>query len=284
VRLRLALTLGLCVAAALGSCRWSELPANAVYPCESDGSCPDGFACSADALCVAVASPDDGGGRGCEPESAADACGDAGVQCGDLTLADRCGVVRTFACGGCSVGASCSRGACCQLPTAAQACGDAGYACGQLEYEACGQSLQFECSACTFPDVCEYAQTGSVCAACVPESDAALCDRYAATCGPLMGRDNCGVSRVVASCGPSCAGGGCGSDAGTSLCACQALAQGCLAAANCCSGACSPAGRCCKPTGQACSSKQECCTGFCTGGVCIVPELFPDGGQTNGRP
>lgn len=274
------LPLGFAVAFALGSCSWSAIPASPIFQCERDGSCPDGLSCNRDNLCVAPAT-DDGGG--CIPEAASEACSEAGLSCGELTRVDRCGALRSFTCGGCSDGGVCRGGACCALPTAAQACADAGYACGQLEFKACGRSLQFTCPSCVGTDVCIHGDHASFCAACVPESDLEFCQRRAATCGPQTGLDNCGGSRAVTSCG-TCADGGCGSAAGPALCTCQPLLDPCLDAANCCSGACGAAGLCCRPAAQACNDDAECCTGYCVLGACIVPELLPDGGQTNGRP
>lgn len=64
--------------------------------------------------------------------------------------------------------------------------------------------------------------------ACVPLSDAQLCDEHAATCGELVVIDNCGVERTVDSCGECNAPDSCGAiEANLCGCAPQTDAQLC---------------------------------------------------------
>jgi hypothetical protein len=292
MRVRLAVCFSFGVALAFGSCRWSEVPQNAVYACDQNRTCPEGYACVQDYCFLATSVQTDGGGggngggsggsgggSGCASASAAAACTDAGLQCGEAALPDGCGDVRSYNCSSCADGGICRNNFCCAVPSAQAYCTDAGYGCGLRELQACGQSLQVNCGNCTSGMTCVSDDHSASCQPCVPEGDPEFCERYAATCGQVTGTDNCGAPRTVTSCG-TCDDGGCGSSAGSNLCECRQDLSTCRAGSNCCSGSCGDAGLCCQPLTAACADDANCCSGFCALGVCIPPT---DGGHGNGR-
>lgn len=262
------------LAAAFGSCRWSEVPANAVYACD-DGQCPEGYLCR-DRYCFLA--PDcSGAGCACPPAAKADACADAGAACGEQLLPDGCGAVRVYDCGGCGDDSTCFRGQCCAAPPAAAICADAGHACGPFEARVCGKLEVVGCGGCPTGQSCAIGDHASACEPCVPESAADFCNRNGATCGRLSASDDCGLPRTE-SCG-ACDDGGCGSDAGPNLCACQPVLQGCLRSSQCCSGTCGAGGLCCVAAGGECLDDSDCCAKSCAQGRCEV-----GAGVNDGRP
>ena len=172
----------------------------------------------------------------CAPESDADFCSRAGIECGQASGTDNCGHPRTVAeCGPCINPEVCSIEVpslvvgqqCCTPDSEAAICSQLGRECGAVTaadnfIDNCGwprtvadcETVLGACSAsepvCSIPDQ----------QCCSPESDADICSRLGKECGPASdaGRiltDNCGHARTINSCGscppwePNCQNGQC---------------------------------------------------------------------------
>ncbi len=103
-----------------------------------------------------------------------------------------------------------------------KSCTDLQKNCGALS-DGCGGTIN--CGTCSPPMACGGGGIPNVCGqgVCNPETDAAFCQRFSATCGVIANLDNCGVQRSV-NCGSCPAGDACdaahqcvfaSSDAGT---------------------------------------------------------------------
>jgi hypothetical protein len=195
-------------------------------------------------------------------------------SCGKITADDGCGSQQQFDCGTCASGDLCTDGACCTPPDDASLCASAGFACGaSIIVDRCGQPRAVACGTCSGNGQCHFTDLGSSCGACVPETDAAFCERLGATCGALSAMDNCGAPRMAA-CG-SCGGGvTCGASV-ANLCECLPLLSRCSAGNQCCNGTCGAGGLCCQPFGASCIDDPDCCNGSCAQGQCVP---YADGG------
>jgi hypothetical protein len=72
--------------------------------------------------------------------------------------------------------------------------------CGPLKgKDNCGATRSVvECGKCLGMDICEFGRCGP----CLAEKDPAFCSRLGVKCGPLTGKDNCGITRTDVDCGP----------------------------------------------------------------------------------
>ncbi len=116
----------------------------------------------------------------------------AGRQCGD----DGCG----GSCGTCTQGDCGSDGKCTCVPkTEEELCVAEDY-CGTLTVDdGCGAQKQITCRTCDAGQRCS--STTNRCTQCDPISDEEFCQAEEAVCGPLSGKDECGIAHNVTSCG-----------------------------------------------------------------------------------
>jgi hypothetical protein len=157
---------------------------------------------------------------GCVPETDAAFCARFGKDCGAFAAADSCGAGRTASCGGsCASGEPCGGGGtpnvcgaapACVPETDAVFCARSGKNCGSFAgTDNCGAARTTSCGTpCAAGQTCGGGGVSNVCgaAACVPETDAALCARFGKNCGSFAATDNCSAART-ASCGTTCATG-----------------------------------------------------------------------------
>jgi CubicO group peptidase (beta-lactamase class C family) len=152
-----------------------------------------GDAGAADAGAADAGAPDAGG---CAPESDMAFCQSAGYACGILTTFDNCGSVRTADCGSCGANASCN---------------SLTWSC------ACNPGFTGDGMTCSAIDAGMPDAGPTDAGACMPESDAVLCQEAGDTCGTPTLVDSCGSMRM-----PSC--GTCGANASCDTaftCACD---------------------------------------------------------------
>ncbi len=197
-----------------------------------DGGAPDGGARDASAI--------DAGARdaSCAPESDAAFCSRLRATCGTRSAADNCGTTRRVTCGTCPAGRTCnSSGQCvvsCVAESNAAFCSRLRATCGtRSAADNCGTTRRVNCGTCPSGRTCN--SSGQCVVACVPESNAAFCGRYRASC-LLSANDNCGTTRQV-NCG-TCASG-----------------QVCMIGE--CISMCLPRGSNCR-TGTCCSGRCQC--------------------------
>lgn len=158
---------------------------------------------------------------GCASPTDAELCTSAGKDCGPVTLTDSCGIRRNVVCGTCGSPQTCGGAAkpnvCgCTPESTAAFCARNSAQCGAVTApDNCGTPRTVAaCGTCTSPKTCGANNT----CACVPESDASLCQRGARACGPLTLTDNCGTARTVTSCGSCAAPSTCGGTGVTGQC------------------------------------------------------------------
>jgi hypothetical protein len=237
----------------------------------------------------------DAGPDACVGESDAVLCTNAGKNCGGIVTTDRCGVNRAVpSCGTCTLPQSCSAqtpNVCGCTPESDTAfCSRLGKNCGPVTAaDNCGQSRSVaSCGSCTGSQSCGT-HLANVCGdpVCTPETDAAFCARYGATCGPLSQTDNCGTARQVPTCGsctsPQTCGAvtanqcGCVKESDASFCARSGHTCGSLVGSDNCGNArsvsscgtclatnsCSAQGICVCGTYAACTTGQTCCSTGC---------------------
>lgn len=116
------------------------------------------------------------------------------------------------------------------------------------------------CGSCAATETCNAAGR----CVCVPESDAAFCQRLGKSCGGASGTDNCGVSRAVADCGACTAPQTCGGAGTPGACGCAPQCQGRVCGADGCGGTC---GTCI--ANASCLTDQSGCV--CNGGYLPDP-------------
>lgn len=235
----------------------------------------------------------DGGAQnvcGCTPLTPAAVCAIAGRNCGDLMASNGCGANAFYTCGG----ACPADGGVCAAETGPELCAKASYACGTLGIkDRCGVNRLVQCGTCSVGNTCRIedpphdAGSSSACVVCVPEGDAAFCDRQGANCGALVANDNCGSPRTVVCGADPCVfplddGGtrqdACGISGGhiANQCSCQPNLAGCQVNAQCCSGTCANGQLCCVGLGGTCNDDAECCgsavcSGRADGGAACAP-------------
>jgi hypothetical protein len=128
-------------------------------------------------------------------------CARRGVQCGEKTIADNCGMPYTVRCGGCG-NERCNEDNTCPncVESDDQFCARVGATCGVVSgKDRCGVMRQdVMCGGCDPGQVCTTQNT----CACQGETDAELCAQQqpAAACGQVTRQDRCGVLRT-ADCG-----------------------------------------------------------------------------------
>ena len=154
-----------------GSCMGQEL-------CSETGTCPT-----------------------CKAESELQFCARLGAQCGEITAANNCGVMKTADCsppsGACEQGSTCVQNQCvCTAQSDAEFCSARGITCGELTgNDNCGMMrVDVDCGSCGAGERCNGARSACECA---PESDAQFCASHEAVCGVVMAMDSCGVERTV---------------------------------------------------------------------------------------
>ena len=180
---------------------------------DGDRICQDGLWIVADGLDMRQDMRSDQGPDAdmtpCVPETDAQLCAQANIQCSAATITDRCGVSRAIdSCGRCDAGQVCdAAGRCVCLGESDEAmCQRLGKDCGQLTADdSCGVPRTVACGSCDAPNRCE----DNVCV-CQPESRGAFCGRLAKQCGQVNDLDQCGQPRVE-DCG-SCDIGACRAD------------------------------------------------------------------------
>lgn len=139
---------------------------------------------------------------GCPGETDVAFCARVGAQCGPVTAADTCGLMRTTMCGGCTLPATCGGAGmanrCGCAETDAAFCTRLQKNCGQVSgTDACGVARTAECGLCAGTSTCGAT---NVCS-CTPETNQAFCTRLNVACGSRTAADNCNAQRTV-DCGP----------------------------------------------------------------------------------
>ena len=96
----------------------------------------------------------DAGDTGCTPEGDSELqshCSEQELECGTLTVTDRCDVERSVDCGSCDDGYACEQHQCVCQPESNQQLCDAHHpdACGIIQFEdGCGQTRHVDCGGC----------------------------------------------------------------------------------------------------------------------------------------
>ena len=136
----------------------------------------------------------------CEPETDRQLCARLGAECGSLSATDNCGDDRGVDCGSCTsplaCGVSVQPNACGCPETEAQLCERLDKECGELtDFDSCGIERSVSCGGCAEPLECGARGFANLCRC--PETDAEICERRGAQCGPVATLDVCGKPRSV---------------------------------------------------------------------------------------
>jgi hypothetical protein len=258
----------------------------------SPDSAPDSAPVADSAADVADSAPDV---DACVPETDAELCTKAGANCGGIIAMDRCGASRpVMSCGTCTLPQTCNAqtpNVCgCVAESDTAFCTRLGKNCGMVTApDNCGTQRSVQsCGMCGGGQTCGP-HVANVCGTpvCTPETDAAFCTSYGATCGPLTNVDNCGTQRMVQSCGscnsPQTCGAvsanqcGCVKESDATFCARLGHTCGSLAGADNCgmartvascgtclaTNSCSANGICVCGNFAACTAGQTCCSNGC---------------------
>jgi hypothetical protein len=194
----------------------------------------------------------------CEPETDEQLCGQAGRQCGQTSITDRCGVARQLSCGTCAQGTCGANGTCsvCQPESDIAFCARNGAACGgKSGMDNCGNARSVaSCGACGADEQCNNV-------------NACVCPAPSCPAGAVCGAVTNACGRSV-TCGPN--NGSCTNDTictANNQCICPA--PSCPAGAQCgtVTNACGGQASCGSNNGN-CGAGQSCANNVC---MC-VPE------------
>ncbi len=174
------------------TCSSGDVSADGVRVCEGGV-----WVFKADGLDMDV--PDSGSDM-CTPESDVELCTGEGLACGQATIADRCGVMRTVDCGACGTGESCESNVCeplCEGENAGVLCTRLGAQCGDIATtDTCGNSRQVSCGECQgAQEVC----TDDFLCECIPKTEVEICGDVT-VCGLVTTDNGCGTE-VQVDCG-----------------------------------------------------------------------------------